>query len=93
MSWLAENAAALSDFFGLLASIFLFIPLIGLVSLAKQFRQLRDLGDREGMTQADIDVFRQQIINERHADGQEKWLYMAGASFVLALLFMFWPGA
>lgn len=88
MDWLAANAGRMSDVFGLAASIFLFVPLVGLVSQSNQYRQLADLMQKDGITDADIRGLRQQIIDQAQSDPKSRWLILAGISFGLAVLFL-----
>ena len=88
MDWIQTHASSLSNVFALMASIFLFFPLLALTRVAKQFRQFGDLIKRNGVTPDQIEQLRQGIIREQFGDGQERWLVLAGLSFALAILFI-----
>ncbi len=82
------HASSLSNVFALMASIFLFFPLLALAKVAKQFRQFGDLIKRKGVTPDQIERLRQGIIREQFGYGQECSLVLAGLSFALAILFI-----
>lgn len=86
MSWLVANAGTLSDLLALLASFFLFIPLIALNRLARQFKRIGRLADREGVERHHVELLRQQIVDERFSDGQTRWLIAAGICFAMAFV-------
>lgn len=87
IAWLCRNAGTISDLFGLLASVCLFIPLISLAGAARQFRQFGDLVKRDGVSSEQIETFRRQMVHQRFGDGQVPWLVAAGICFGLAFAF------
>lgn len=86
MSSITNNAAELSSLFALLASIFLFIPLVGLTKSVRQFQDVGNLVQREGFSADTVRKLQEQIRNEEFGSSQTLWLYLAGACFALSFI-------
>lgn len=78
----------LSNLFGLLASVMLFIPLWRIAGLADSYRRLGNLGEADGVEDEDVRHLRKQISDEVQSISQRVWLVVAGICFMLAFLFM-----